>query len=113
MLINFYEHVRNVASVEHKKCPHTMNAIEARKFVKSFSKEQQARLAYHFERWEWDTDILGEYKGYELAWEYANIFTAFVSKYRESRQTVFRESNRKKRFGLEREKIKTKRRKKL
>ena len=58
-----------------------MNAIEARKFVKSFSKEQQARLAYHFERWEWDTDILGEYKGYELAWEYTNIFTAFVSKY--------------------------------
>lgn len=80
MLINFYEEVRK-ASAERKKCPHTMKVMEAEKFVESFSKEQQAKLAYHFNQWEWDTDVLGEFKGYELAWEYANIFMMFVSQY--------------------------------
>lgn len=80
MLINFYEEVRK-ASLEKNKCPHTMNVMEAEKYVESFSKEQQAKLAYHFNRWEWNTDILGEFKGYELAWEYAEIFSSFVSNY--------------------------------
>lgn len=80
MIVNFYDKVRE-ASYEHKKCPRTMNAISAMKFVKSFSKSDQIKLAYHFHRWEWDESILGKFKGWEIAWEYADIFTAFVSKY--------------------------------
>jgi len=80
MIINFYEQVRqDIAG--NKKCHHTMNVVEANKFVENYSKEEQAKLAYHFNRWEWDESILGEFMGYEIAWEYAEIFTAFVSKY--------------------------------
>lgn len=80
MIINFYDEVKE-AWKRQEKCPHTLNVYQAQELVKSYTKAVQAKLAYYLNRWEWDTDILGEYSNYKTAWEYALIFNAFVSKY--------------------------------
>lgn len=80
MIVNFYEEVRRDIA-EQKKCPYEASVVEAKKLVEQYSKDDRAKIAYHLNRWEWDEDILGKFPGYAIAWGYAKIFSAFVSKY--------------------------------
>ena len=54
---------------------------EYMEFKKALSAQDAAKVAYHLNRFEWDTDLLGEYPGVKRARAITDAFLAFASQY--------------------------------
>lgn len=81
MVVNFYNEVKEAIKRGEKR-PQTIQLFKAKEIFDGYTEEGQARLAYRFNRWEWDEELLGKYTDYKTAWEYSSIFTSFCSHYK-------------------------------
>lgn len=75
MKINFFEERKKKSSYEIQR---RLNVEQATHLFYSFTKKQAAQLAYELNRYEWNTDLLGEYQGIDYAMELTELFNAFT-----------------------------------
>lgn len=79
MIVNFQtEAYENARKREPKQ---TVTFSEYMELKKSFSAQDVAKAAYYLNRFEWDTDLLGEYPGIKRARAITDAFLAFTSPY--------------------------------
>lgn len=78
MIVNFFEERKKKSSYEIQR---RLNVEQATHIFYSFTKKQAAQLAYELNRYEWNTDLLGEYQGIDYAMELTELFNAFTSDY--------------------------------
>ncbi len=76
MIVNFYHDGLKT------KIKYPFSIVEGGKFIEKFTDDQKATLAIQLNRWEWDTELLGDFPGAALAKGYANMFRGKVGRYK-------------------------------
>lgn len=78
LIVKFYE--EGIAT-KHSKIKRQYNVFSAREMFSRYTKQEAAQIAYELNHWQWNTDLLGDYQGVDLALEMSEIFRAYASEY--------------------------------
>lgn len=78
MIVKFY---KEGIATKHSKIKRQYNVFSAREMFSRYTKQEAAQIAYELNHWQWNTDLLGDYQGVDLALEMSEIFRAYASEY--------------------------------